>query len=128
MAKMNIYFDNKNYNVDEASLSAADSALHNHLSAVMNGSGAKIKLGGIAYNVDSTKLLNATSDFISHLGTISGNGMKVVVNGVAYNIDSTKMTDAISELEAVLGNLHIEDDSEVIIILDETDLEDGVLD
>ena len=128
MAKMNIYFDNKNYNVDETSLSAADSALHNHLSTVMNGSGATIMLDGIAYNVDSTKLLNATSDFISHLGTISGNGMKVVINGVAYNIDSTKMTDAISELEAVLGNLHIEDDSEVIIILDETDLEDGVLD
>ena len=104
MAK--IIFNNKNYEIDPASLSESIANLESHLSTVMNGSGAAISLGGLSYNVDSTKLSNATNTFVTHLGTIAGNGTKVVVNGVVYNVDSTKTSGAVADLETVLGGLN----------------------
>ena len=106
MAKINILFDNKNYNIDESAFSSASANLKNHLSTVMNGSGAVINIGGISYNVDSAKLSTAMNAFTTHLGTISGSGSKLVVNGVQYNINSAKLSDAITELHDVLGGLH----------------------
>ena len=105
MAKTNISFNNKNYNIDESSLSTASAALRQHLSSVMNGTGATINFGGTAYNIDSTKLSTATNAFISHLGTVAGNGYKVKVGGVEYGVDSAKMTGAVAELEAFFGEL-----------------------
>ena len=111
MAKISIPFDDSNYLIDESSLNDAAAKLKAHLSTVMNGSGATIELGGVSYNIDSTKLANATSNFVSHLGTISGSGSKVVVNGVEYSIDSNKIADAIFDIHAVLGGLHSDDES-----------------
>lgn len=106
MAKTNISFDNKNYSIDDASLSSATTALRQHLSTTMNGTGATIGLGGTNYNIDSAKLSTATNAFVSHLGTISGDGHKVVVNGVEYSVDSNKLGVAIADLHTVLGGLH----------------------
>lgn len=105
MAKINIPFNGTNYPVDESALATAKSNLRSHLSTVMNGTGAVIKLGGNTYNVDSTKLTTATNVFISHLGTVAGSGTKVKVNGVEYSIDSTKMSNAITKLHTVLGGM-----------------------
>ncbi len=107
MAKININFNNKDYSVDEQSLSAAANALKSHLSTTMSGSGAKVEFGGTTYNIDSTKLSAATTDFIAHLGTIAGSGKKVVINGVEYSVDANKMAGAVSGLEAVLGELNV---------------------
>jgi hypothetical protein len=106
MAKINITFNNKNYSIDDTSLSAASAALKSHLSTVMNGTGATINLDGVAYGVDSTKLATATNAFVAHLGTVAGNGYKVKVGGVEYGVDAAKMTGAMSELEAVFGDLN----------------------
>lgn len=105
MAKTNINFNNSTYQIDDSALSPATSALRNHLSTTMSGTGATINLNGASYNVDSAKLSAATNDFTSHLGTIAGNGATVMVNGVEYGIDSTKLQGAISSLETALGNL-----------------------
>ena len=105
MAKTNISFDNKNYSIDDASLSSATTALRQHLSTTMNGTGATIGLGGTNYNIDSTKLSTATNAFVSHLGTIAGDGHKVVVNGREYGIDSAKVQGAIAKLNTAFGNL-----------------------
>ena len=105
MAKINISFNNKTYEIDESALSEATTDLQSHLSTTMNGTGATINLGGTAYNIDSTKLSTATNDFVSHLGTIAGNGYKVVIGGVEYNIDSTKMGGAITAFETALNDL-----------------------
>lgn len=105
MAKINIDFNNTNYNVDESALSSATAALQSHLSTVMNGSGATIALGDTTYNIDSAKLTAATNDFIAHLGTIAGSGSKVVVGGTEYAINSAKLSGAIAEIETVLGGL-----------------------
>ena len=109
MAKINIPFNNSNYNIDESSLASASSALKSHLSTVMNGSGATINLDGTTYNIDSTKLTSATNDFIAHLGTIAGSGSKVFVGGVECSVDSTKVAGAVSDLEIVLGDLHTDE-------------------
>lgn len=106
MAKFDINFNNKNYSIDETSLSPATSALRQHLSTTMSGSGVTIALGGTSYNIDSVKLAEATSEFVSHLRTIAGDGYKVVVDGVEYSFDATKVQSAISELHDVLGSLH----------------------
>lgn len=45
MAKTNIVFNNKDYYIDNSSLSDATAALQSHLSTVMNGAGATINLG-----------------------------------------------------------------------------------
>jgi hypothetical protein len=103
MAKTNIIFNNKNYQIDSTSLDSATAALRTHLSTVMNGSGETVNLGGTAYNIDATKLATARNAFVSHLNTIAGSGSKVVVDGVEYSIDSAKVQSAISELEATFG-------------------------
>lgn len=72
MAKINIIFNDKNYSVDESSLSEAIAELRQHLSTVMNGTGATITLDGTSYGIDSAKLSTATNAFVSHLGTIAG--------------------------------------------------------
>lgn len=109
MAKTKIVFNNKNYNIDEASFATATAALKSHLSTVMNGSGATIKFGGTSYNIDQTKLSTATNEFVTHLGKIAGNGSKVNVGGIEYSIDSDKISGPISDLEAILGGLISED-------------------
>lgn len=105
MANINISFDNKNYNIDESSMSEASADLKAHLSTIMNGTGATINFGGTPYNIDSVKLTDATNDFVSHISTISGSGMKVIVNGVEYNIDSSKIGDVIDDLSDILSSL-----------------------
>jgi hypothetical protein len=104
MAK--IIFNNNNYSVDDSFLSTHSNDLKQHLSTVMNGTGAVINLGGTAYNVDSAKLATAKDAFVQHLGTITGNGRKVVIGGVEYNVDAAKVAGAVSEIEAVLGGSH----------------------
>ncbi len=106
MAK--IIFNDKNYNIDESALTNAINELKSHLSAVMNGEGATINLGGVPYSVDSTKLSTATTDFIAHLGTIAGSGSKVNIGGVEYGVDPAKIAGAISGLNTLLGSLHAE--------------------
>jgi hypothetical protein len=110
MAKINILFNETNYNVNEESLSSYASLIKSHITNNMSGSGATIDFDGVSYNIDSAKLSTFKNDFISYLGTISGNGSKVSVNGVQYNIDSTKLANAISELDVVFGNLNSEDE------------------
>lgn len=105
MAKININFNGSTYQVDESSLSSATSALRQHLSATMSGSGATVELGGTTYNVDSAKLTAAKNAFVSHLGTIAGEGTTVNVGGTEYSIDSTKLQNAISDITAVLANV-----------------------
>ena len=106
MAKTNIVFNGTDYFIDDASLSAAVAELKSHLSTAMNGTGAVINIGGIAYNVDATKLAAATNNFVAHLGQIAGNGTKVVVGGVEYSVDPSKIQGAISEIETALGSLN----------------------
>jgi aminopeptidase N len=103
MAKVDIYFNNKNYSIDKSTLSAATTALKSHLSTTMSGSGATIVLDGVSYNVDSAKLNTAKNNLVSYLGTIAGNGSKVVIGGVEYNIDSSKLQKAITDLESSFG-------------------------
>ena len=109
MAKLNIKFNNADYQIDESALSSAATELKSHLSSVMNGSGATINFGGTTYNIDSTKLSTARDALIAHLGTVSGNGYKVVVNGAEYSVGSGKVAGAVAELETILGDLHSED-------------------
>lgn len=106
MAKTNISFNNKNFQIDDSALSTATSALQSHFSTVMNGTGATIKLGGQSYGIDATKLSAATTEFVAHLGTISGSGHKVNVGGIEYGIGTDKVAGAVSELEAVLGGMN----------------------
>ena len=105
MAKINIAFNDKNYPIDEDSLSNASAVLRSHLQTVINGSGAVINLDGVSYNVDSTKLSTATNSFVSHLGTISGSDYKVVVGGVEYGIGDDKIGETVPEFETVLYDL-----------------------
>lgn len=72
MAKINISFYNNNYTIDDASLSTAAADLKSHLSTVMNGTGATITLGGVVYNIDSTKLSAAEDKFEAYLNGFGG--------------------------------------------------------
>ena len=105
MAKVNIYFNSKDYSIDESNLSAIEESFKSYLSTDMNGSGATISFDGTTYSIDSAKLSDATNDFVSHLGSIYGAGKKVVVGGTEYSIDSNEVADDVADLEEVLRNL-----------------------
>lgn len=106
MAKTNIKFNNIEYPIDESVLVPASAELRSHLSSAMNGSGAVVMFDGTAYDIDSTKLLAANSDFVSHLGSISGSGSKIIVNGVEFSVDFSKIHGAFSGLCTHWGNLN----------------------
>lgn len=114
MAKTNIIFNNKNYSIDDASLSVATAALKSHLSTVMSGTGASVNLDGVAYNIDSAKLSIEKNNFVSHLKTIEGSDYKIVIDGIEYGIDSAKVQDATAEIEAVLNGLQSGDVEESV--------------
>jgi hypothetical protein len=103
MAK--IILNNKEYQIDDATLVPVTDSLKAHLSTVMNGEGAVIALDGVEYGIDATKLAAAKDDFVAHLGTIAGSGFKVVVNGVEYSVDSAKMAGVIARLEDAFDEL-----------------------
>jgi hypothetical protein len=103
--KTTITFNNKTYTIDSEALSTATTALKSHISNVMNGSGATIKLGGQSYNIDATKLADARDRFVTHLGSISGSGAKVTVGGVEYSLDSAKVQSVIADMGAALDGL-----------------------
>lgn len=105
MAKTKIIFDNTDYSIEQSSLDAIDDSLEAHLSTTMSGSGAVINMGNTAYDVDSVKLANAATEFITHLGLIAGEGSKVIVNGIEYAIDSSKVEGATANLHVVLSSL-----------------------
>ena len=105
MSKLNISFNNTDYSIDESALSDAKAQLKSHLLSAMSGEGATINFDAIAYSVNSTKLANATNDFISHLGTIAGTGKKIKIGNVEYSVDSTKLLPTISDLEAAFDEL-----------------------
>jgi hypothetical protein len=104
MAKINIHLNNKVHSVDESALLPAYDKLHTHLSAVMSGDGATVKLDGTEYSVDATKLSVATDELVAWLTKIAGTGYKVVVNGVEYRVDSGKLQTAMSDFESVLNS------------------------
>lgn len=128
MAKINVFFNNKDYFIDESSYAAAAASLKSHLSTVMNGSGTVVNFGGVSYNIDSAKLSSAVNDLVSHFEAIAGNGARVIVNDVEYLIDPDKVKVAVSDLETVLGNLNNPDeDIDIVIVLDEAILDQSVL-
>ncbi len=127
MAKIKIKFNNKEFQLDDATLAPATAELKSHFSTVMNGEGAVINLGGTAYNVDSTKLSTATNSFITHLGTITGNGSKVTIGGIEYGIDSSKVAGAVAEMEGALSNLGGSTETDKAAVLDEATLDYVIL-
>ena len=98
MAKFNISFNGADYTVDKSALFPTINSLKEHLSTVMNGTGATINFGGTSYSVDSVKLQSATDTFISHLNDAAGDGLKTFIDGVEYTVDSTKMSSAMNDL------------------------------
>ena len=109
MAKINISFKDKDYLVDESSLSSSYASLQSHFSTAMSGSGAVVDFNGVSYNIDSAKLATANNNFVTHLAKLSGTGSKVVVNGVEYSVDSAKTQGAVTEIAAVLGGVNTGD-------------------
>lgn len=98
MSKINISFNDKNFEIDESVLASASTDLKQHLSTVMNGSGATIKFGGTEYSIDSVKLSTATNEFVSHLRTIAGEGEKITIGGIEFPIASTLIQNSLSDL------------------------------
>lgn len=99
MAQLNIVLNNKVYLIDETKLSSALNALKAHLSTDLVGNDAAIKLDGVRYGVNATKLNNIAARLASHLETMAGTGHKIVINGVEYNVDSAKVAGAFEELD-----------------------------
>lgn len=127
MAKTNIIFNDKNYSIDDTSLSAATAALKSHMSTVMSGTGASVNLDGVTYDIDSAKLSIEKNSFISHLETIKGSDYKIVIDGIEYGIDSAKVQDATAEIEAALSELqsgNVEESVTRLLSLDDYVLQD----
>ena len=51
MTKIDILFNNKNYNIDETFLATATTALKSYLSTIVSGTGTTINFDGTFYNV-----------------------------------------------------------------------------
>ena len=70
MAKINIYFNEKTYSIEESNISSIKNELKTYLTTVLNGTGAEVEIDGVIYNIDSTKLSVAEGSLEAILGTI----------------------------------------------------------
>lgn len=105
MAKINVKFNNKDYQIEESAFAPAGEKVVTHLTGEMKGTGATVKFGGTAYDVDSTKLGSSAAALAAYLGTIVGSGVKIVIGGVEYGIDSAKVAGAVTEVETTLAGM-----------------------
>lgn len=105
MAKINVKFNNKDYQIEESAFAAASEKVVTHLSGEMKGTGATVKFGGIAYDVDSTKLSLSAAVLAAYLETIVGSGVKIVIGGVEYGVDAAKVAGAVTEVETTLAGM-----------------------
>jgi hypothetical protein len=103
MAKINVKFNDINYQIDESAFTDGKEKVIAHLSGDLKGTGASISFDGTAYDVDSTKLTSAKTKFVSHLATIAGGDKTIIIAGVEYGIDSAKVAKIIADLEALLA-------------------------
>lgn len=105
MAKIKVKFNNKDYQIEETAFDEGKAKVSAHLSGEMKGTGATVKFGGTAYDVDSTKLNASAAALAAHLGAIVGNGVKIVIGGVEYGVDSAKVAGAVTEVETTLTDM-----------------------
>lgn len=103
MAKINLKFNDTNYQIDETAFTEGKAKVTAHLSGDLKGTGASISFDGTTYDVDSTKLASARTKFVSHLATIAGGDKTIIIAGVEYGIDSAKVSKIIVDLEALLA-------------------------
>lgn len=108
MAKITIYFNNNEYEIDSTLLSESSAAFVEHLTTDMAGEGASITFNGISYSIDATKLNAAKANFIAHLGTISGTDKTITIDGESYGIDATAIEGSVAGLETLLTELEAE--------------------
>lgn len=104
MAKINIKFNDTDYQIEESTFDEGKAKVSAHLSGDLKGTGASISFDGTAYDVDSTKLTSAKTKFVSHLATIAGDDKTIIIAGVEYGIDSAKVAKVIADLEALLAS------------------------
>lgn len=108
MAKITIYFNNNEYEIDSTLLSESSAAFVEHLTTDMAGEGASVTFNGTSYSIDATKLNAAKANFIAHLGTISGTDKTITIDGESYGIDATAIEDSVAGLETLLTELEAE--------------------
>lgn len=84
MSKLNISFNDKNYNIDKSALSDTRTDFVSHLGTIA-GEGLKIVVDGVVYNVDATKLNDASSSLealLDSLGDPAGGLEPITWDGV----------------------------------------------
>lgn len=105
MAKIKVKFNNKDYQIEESAFAPAGEKVVTHLTGEMKGTGATVKFGGTAYDVDSAKLGSSAAALAAHLGAIVGSGVKIVIGGVEYGVDAVKVAGAVTEVETTLAGM-----------------------
>ena len=71
MAKINIPFNNKEYSIEESAMAVAANALKTYFTTTMRGTGAKVFLNGVGYDIDGEKLAAAKEKFVNYLPEIA---------------------------------------------------------
>ena len=116
MSKLNISFNNKNYNIDKSALSDARTDFVSHLGTIA-GEGLKIVVDGVVYNVDATKLNDAASSLEALLDSLGGSagGLEPITwDGNTEGRESFqanamytfyKVSDAVVSTDDVLGGM-----------------------
>ena len=105
MAYININFNGTEYFIEESKMSELINQVKTYLSTNMSGSGARVKLDGQYYNIDSAKLASATSKFSNYIQSVSGSGKKVTLNGVSYTVSSSVIDKASADVRETLEDL-----------------------
>ena len=73
MSKLNINFNDKNFEVSSSALSEVRADFVSHLGTIA-GEGLKIVVNGVEYSVDSTKLTDAVASLEATFSALSGGG------------------------------------------------------
>lgn len=114
MAKRNIKFNNNEYPIEESKFDPAVEKLINYFSTELAGTGVTLTIRGVKYNLDGTRVGEASNVLADFATNNSGTGHKMSIVGTRYEVSEDKLANAVETMDSYLANLsaiHVDPDS-----------------
>ena len=105
MAQRNIKFNNNEYPIKESKFDPAVEKLVNYFSTQLAGTGVTLTIDGVQYNLDGTKVGEASNVLTNFATDNAGTGYKMNIGGTGYEVSETKLANAVETMNVHLGGL-----------------------
>ena len=105
MAKQIVKFDNNEYSIDKSKFDPAIEKLVNYFSTELAGTGVTLTIGGVKYNLDGTRVSEASNVLADFAEDNAGTGRKMRIGGTEYEVSEAKLASAVDTMNYALNSV-----------------------